>query len=270
MTIENYIAKMGMLFNPFHKNAKDIIISNGQFNEASFRLGYLEKTKGFGLLTGAPGRGKTTIVRKWSSGLNPSLYKVFYICLTTLTVQDFYRSLAVGMGLEPSYKKTENFRMIQDEITHMSVDRKKTPVIIIDEANYIKNAVLNDLKMLFNFEMDSRDRAIVLLTGLTQLNLTLSLSCNEPLRQRIVMNYNVEGMTKEEGREYISGKLKGAGCSTEVFDASAVEAILNASDGTARMINKYCSTCLMIAAAKELPVIAADTVMQAVNECELQ
>ena len=269
MTIENYTAKMGMLFNPFLKNAKDIIIRTGQFKEASFRLEGLEKTRGFGLLTGAPGRGKTTIVRQWSAGLNPSLYKVTYTSLSTLTVQDFYRNMAAGLGLEPSYKKTENFRMIQDEITHLSLDKKKTPVIIIDEANYIKNAVLNELKMLFNFEMDSRDRAIVLLTGLPQLNLTLGLSCNEPLRQRIVMNYNVEGMTKAEGREYIAGKLKGAGCDNEVFDDSAVEAVLNASDGAARMINKYCHTCLLIASTRELPVITAETVMQAVNECEL-
>lgn len=269
MTLENYIARLGMVFNPFPKNAKDVIISTESFREATARLNYLEKTKGFGLITGDSGRGKTTIVRQWSKNLSPSLYKIIYISLTTLTVQDFYRNLAYGIGLEPSYKKTENFRMIQDEITHLCIDKKKTPVIIIDEANYIKNAILNDLKMLFNFEMDSRDRAIVLLTGLPQLNLTLNLSCNEPLRQRIVMNYNIEGMTREEGREYIYGKLKGAGCTNDVFDEAAVEAILNASDGTARVINKYCCTCLMIAAAKELAVIGSDTVMQAVNECEL-
>ena len=86
--------------------------------------------------------------------------------------------------------------------------KKKTPVIIIDEANYIKNAVLNDLKILFNFEMDSRDRAVILLVGLPQLNNTLQLSIHEPLRQRIIMNYNVDGYSKEEGRAYMEWKLK--------------------------------------------------------------
>lgn len=57
---------------------------------------------------------------------------------------------------------------------------------------------MNDLKMLFNFEMDSRDRAVVLFVGLSLLNNTLNLGIHEPLRQRIVMNYNLEGLTKEE------------------------------------------------------------------------
>lgn len=114
-------------------------------------------------------------------------------------------------------------------------------VIIIDEANYISNAVLNDLKILFNFEMDSRDLAVVLLVGLPQLNNTLQLAIHEPLRQRIVMNYNLEGLTKEEGRAYIAAKLKGAGCTQPVFEESAVEAILNAADGTARLISKICN-----------------------------
>ena len=269
MTNENYIAKLGMAFNPFLKNSKDIIIPNSEYNEATARLDYLAKNKGFGLLTGGPGKGKTTIIRHWASGLNPSLYKVVYSSLSTLTVQEFYRNLTLNLGIQPLFRKTDNFRLIQEEITRLAVEKKKTPVIIIDEANYIKSGVLNDLKMLFNFEMDSKDRAVVLLAGLPQINMTLSYSANEPLRQRIVMNYNVDGLSKEEGRAYIDGKLRSAGCSTVVFEDPAIEALLNAADGTPRMINKYCSTCLMIAAAKEYPFITAETVMESVNECEL-
>ena len=65
--------------------------------------------------------------------------------------------------------------------------------------------------------MDSRDRAVILLAGLPTLNNTLRLTIHEPLRQRIVMNYNLKGMTKEEGRTYIQAKLKGAGCTQNVF-----------------------------------------------------
>lgn len=85
-----------------------------------------------------------------------------------------------------------------------------TPVIIIDEANYISGFVLNDLKLLFNFEMDSRDRAVILLAGLPQLNNTLRLGIHEPLRQRIIMNYDLEGLSREEGRDYIQAKLQAA------------------------------------------------------------
>lgn len=259
-------ARYGMEFDPFLKNSKEILYQGNEYKEAVYRLDYLAKTRGFGILTGSPGRAKTTVVRNWASKLNPSLYKVIYTSLSTVTVNDFYRNLAASLGAQAAYRKTENFHAIQSEITRLALDKKKTPVIIIDEANYISNAVLNDLKILFNFEMDSRDRAVILLVGLPQLNHILQLSIHEPLRQRIIMNYNLEGYTKEEGREYIEKKLSGAGCSQTVFEEEAIEAVLNASDGTARMISKLCHASLMIGNSQNRNRITADTVMQAVND----
>ncbi len=167
------------------------------------------------------------------------------------------------------HKKNDNFRNIQAEITRQAVEKRITPFIIIDEANYINNAVLNDLKMLFNFEMDSRDRAVILLVGLPQLNNTLRLSANEPLRQRITMNFNIESLTKDETATYIKAKLAGAKSTMDIFNANAFEAIANASNGIPRMINKICNTSLMIAASKNLDYIDAETVMSAVNDIEL-
>lgn len=265
----DYTARFGLEFNPFLKNSKEVFVETEEQRETRCRLNYLASTKGFGLLTGAAGRGKTTAIRNWANTLNPSLYKVVYSSLSTLTVSDFYRNLTMNLGAQPAFRKPDNFRLIQEEIIRLSVEKRKTPVIIIDEANYINNAVLNDLKILFNFEMDSRDRAIILLAGLPTLNNTLRLSIHEPLRQRIIMNYNMEGMTKEEGRTYIHAKLKGAGCTQPVFDDAAIEAILNAADGTPRVISKLCNSSLLIGDTKDLNIITPNVVMQAVNECEL-
>ena len=262
-------ARYGLEFNPFLKNSKEILFESAEYREARFRLDYLARTKGFGLLTGAPGRGKTTLVRSWAAGLNPSLYKVIYSSLSTVTVNDFYRNLAVSLGAQASYRKAENFHIIQGEIDRLALDKRKTPVIIIDEANYIKNAVLNDLKILFNFEMDSRDRAVILLVGLPQLNNTLQLSIHEPLRQRIIMNYNIDGYSKEEGRQYIDMKLKKAGCTAEIFDSAAIEAILNAAEGTARVISKLCNASLVIGHSQSASRITSDIVMQAINDSTL-
>lgn len=88
---------------------------------------------------------------------------------------------------------------------------------------------------------------------------------HEPLRQRIIMNYNLDGLTKEEGREYIETKLNGAGCVQPVFEEGAVEAVLNAADGTARMISKLCNASLVIGHSKNVNLISAETVMQAIN-----
>lgn len=262
-------ARYGLEFNPFLKNSKEILFEGSEYKEARFRLDYLAGTKGFGLLTGEPGRGKTTLVRTWANTLNPSLYKVIYTSLSTVTVNEFYRSLTSSLGAEPAFRKTDNFRIIQDEISRLCLDKRRTPVFILDEANYIKNSVLNDLKILFNFEMDSRDRAVILLVGLPQLNHTLGLSIHEPLRQRIIMNYNLDGYTKEEGRSYIEWKLKKAGCTDEVFDPPAIDAILNASDGTARVINKLANASLVIGHSQNAGRISAEIVMQAINDCSL-
>lgn len=264
-----YFTRYGLEFNPFIKNSKEILVKTSEYSETLFRLDYLAKTKGFGLLTGSPGKGKTTTLRTWAASLNPSLYKVIYSSLSTLTANDFYRNLVKELGAVPAFKKPDNFRIIQEEISRLALEKRKTPIIIIDEANYINNAILNDLKILFNFEMDSRDRAVILLAGLPQLNSTLSLGIHEPLRQRIVMNYNLDGLSKEEGRSYIHEKLKGAGCSQAVFEEAAIEAILNAADGTPRLISKYCNSSLLIGNSQKLDIITADIVMQAVNDCEL-
>ena len=239
-----YFMRFGMEANPFLKNAKEILFENPEFKEVQMRLNYLLTTKGFGVLTGGSGKGKTTSIRVWSRSLNVSLYKLIYSSLSTLTVTEFYRTLAVGLGLEPRFRKSDNFRLIQDEI-------------------------LNDLKMIFNFEMDSRDRAVVLLAGLPSLNHTLQLGIHEPLRQRITMNYNMDGYSKDESKEYILTKLRGVRCTRQVFDENALEALANAANGVPRLLSKLANSCLMIASSKNLDMVDSEIVMQAVTDCEL-
>ena len=267
--MNNYYARFGLEFNPFIKNTKDIVLDTLDYRELKIRLDYLLSNKGFGVITGGPGRGKTTAVRNYLKNINASLYSVTYTCLSTLTVNEFYKQLAREMGLLEACRKIDNFQNIQNEINRLATEKRITPIIIIDEANYVSNGILNDLKMLFNFDMDSRDKAIVLLVGLPQLNNTLRLSANEPLRQRITMNYNIDSLPKEETITYIKGKLNGAKCSMDIFNANALEAIANASNGIPRVTNKICNNALLIAASKGLDYVDADIIMAAVNDIEL-
>lgn len=265
----DYCARYGLETNPFLNNSKEITVETAEYKEALYRLRQLEKTKGFGVLTGSPGRGKTTTLRKWSDSLNPSLYKVVYTNFTTLTVNEFCRELVMTLGMQPSHRKNMNFRLIRDEVTRQVLEKRKTPVIIIDEANAMQSSALTDLQLIFNFEMDSRDRAIVILAGLPKLNAMLRLNSHEPLAQRVIMNYNLEGLSKIEGKAYIEQKLSGAGCHQQVFEDAAVEAVLNASDGTPRLINKLCNAALMLGSSLQRATINSDIVLQAINDCEL-
>ena len=265
----DYTTRYGLDFNPFIKNNKNNAIDTTDYKEIIYRLNYLLYNKGFGVITGGPGCGKTTTVRKWVSELNQSLYKVVYSSLSTLTLNEFYKHLATELGLDPMCRKPDNFKLIQAEIRRYNIEKRITPIIIIDEANYINSSILNDLKILFNFDMDSKDYAIILLIGLPQLNNTLRLVANEPLRQRITMNYNMDTLNKEEATHYIKNTLLNAGCSIDIFNPNAIESILNAAGGVPRLINKICNTTLLIGNTKNMNVIDADIVMMAVNEIEL-
>lgn len=265
----DYTSRYGLEFNPFIKNSKETLVETKEYKEVVYRLKYLLETRGFGVITGSAGKGKTTVIRNWSRSLSPSLYKVIYIPLSTITVVEFYKQLISELGLEPRHRKVDNFKLIQEGINHLVIDKRITPIIILDEANYMLPSILNDLKIIFNFEMDSRDKAIIILVGLPHLNNTLRQTLHEPLRQRITMNFQLEGLSKEEAKNYIEGKLQGAGSTFNVFDDQAIESIINASNGIARNINKLCNLSLMIGNQKQEVMVSSDTVCSAVEESEL-
>lgn len=87
------------------------------FAEAMGRLEFLKKTRGIGLLTGEPGAGKTFLLRSFASSLPDSLYKVVYFPLSTVTVMDFYRGIASGLGEEPKFTQGWT-RLINNLATH--------------------------------------------------------------------------------------------------------------------------------------------------------
>ncbi len=262
----NYIMKYGLEYNPFIKNTTLNIYESSDYKETLFRLNYLLDIKGFGVITGDPGKGKTTTIRNWSKTLNRSLYKVIYIPLSTLTVMEFYRTLASELGIDAYHQKSKNFGAIQEEISRLTNDKRITPIIILDEANYLKSATLNDLKMLFNFEMDSKDKALVLLVGLPILNNTLNLNAHEPLRQRITMSYHFSGLNKLEAKDYILLKLKRAGCLIEIFSEAALDAIINSSNGIAREIDRIVNRALMLGEKLKADVIDTEIVMKAYDD----
>lgn len=262
----NYTSRYGLEFNPFIKNSKELLIVNKNYEEAKIRLDYLLQTKGLGLITGGPGCGKTTIIRNWTKELNTAAYKVIYLPLSTLTVMESYRQLAIGLNLEPKYKKHQNFQDIQSAIRRLNIEKKITPIIIFDEANYMSSSFLNDLKILFNFDMDSKDLAVVLLIGQPVIINTLSLKANEAIKQRIITSYNVEALSMEESVKYITSKIKEAGASEQIFTEQAIRAIASYSSCIPRIISRVCDTSLMIGNKLNKNIIDEDVTLMAINE----
>lgn len=268
-TMDEYTVRFGLTFDPFLKNSREVFVDNEGVQEALVRLRQLSSTLGFGVLTAPAGTGKTTVVRKWAQSLNPSLYNVIYSPLATVSVNDFYRKLATDLNLQPAFRKTDNFSNIQAEIIRLTRDCRRTPVFIFDEANLLKGDILTDLQILFNFDMDSKDREVVLLVGLPALNGALNSIKHVALRQRLILSCTLNPLNKEQGRAYIQKKLEGADCHKEIFDGPALEAILNTANGTPRLINRLCHKCLLIADANRRNSVTADIVLDAETETSL-
>ncbi len=259
----SFIHYFGMEFNPFEKNNSLMLTDTSDHKEMIHRLNFLTNSKGIGTFYGAPGLGKTTTLRKYVSSLNPMQYKVIYLQLTTITVHEFYRQLAEELGITAENKKLSNFKSIQHEITRLQKEKKITPVIILDEAQYLKTEVLLDLKLLLNFEMDSINRVVLILNGTPTLASVLNKPIHEALRQRVIISYDYKGITLEELKMYIKNKLQEAKCEIDIMTEQAYSAILNCSNLSLRTVNDLMTKCLMILANARTNNITTDIVMMA-------
>ena len=189
----------GLARHPFEKDlAPDELFVSAAAKELEARLNYLLQLRGIGLITGEVGSGKTSICRKVATKLNTGLYKVFYVPLTTSNVTDTYKSIAWEMGLTTERSLAALYRAIRQEVNRLCLELKIRPILIIDEAQYLRNDVLENLRLLTNYEMDSQNRLCMIFVGQAELRRRLSLSVHEPLAQRLVVRYHISGLAREE------------------------------------------------------------------------
>ncbi|AJA46743.1 general secretion pathway protein A [Clostridium pasteurianum DSM 525 = ATCC 6013] len=265
-----YKAFYGLTFDPFDKNL-DLKYSfkSEDFSKAMNRLEFLKSVLGIGVITGEPGVGKSFLLRNFVDSLNPNLYKCVYIPISTLTVMDFYRALCDGLGIIHAQKKVTMFKQIQESIYTYSHSKNVIPVIIIDECQFLSNSILDDLRIIFNFHMDSKNYAMLILSGQPNFLLQLSRQVHEALRQRIIMNYCLKGLTHDECKPYITSMLKAAGCSEPIFTDDAFELIYSSTNGAIRPLNSLTRMCLISGANERLTSINSDTVYKSQSEIDL-
>jgi general secretion pathway protein A len=253
--------------SPFVKEIKSTdSFPSTSYQEMIARLEYMKKTRGIGLVVGEPGAGKTFALRCFAESLNHSLFKVIYFPLSTGTVMDFYRGLAVGLGEDPKFRKVDMFYQIQQAVKVYFKERKITPIFILDEMQMAKDAFLNDLSILFNFDMDSESPFILILAGLPYLLDKLSLNHNRPLSQRIMMRYKMEPLTKDEIAAYINHHMKLAGANHTIFSDNAIQAICSLSRGWPRLVNKIATHSLLAGCQAKKDLIDEDVVRLAAED----
>jgi type II secretory pathway predicted ATPase ExeA len=254
----------GMRLNPFDKDTEvDKLYPSKDIQELESRLKYMMENRGIFLLVGEPGSGKSTALRKFAESLGPSLFKPCYLPLTTLTVNDFYGALCMMLGEAPRYRKIDMFAQIQRAVGTLYHEQKITPVIIIDEIHMASTAVLDDIRMLFNFKMDSENPYILILTGQPVIRNKLAMNACYPLKQRISVKYSMSGLDEDETKDYLTTRMELAGAGEGVFTTQATVQMYKISGGCPRIINNLAIHSLMYAAAKNLGTVDEEAVYQA-------
>lgn len=257
----------GLSFNPFDKQMvkeKDAFESE-DFREMTARLEYLKEIRGIGVFTASPGMGKTFALRCFAKGLNPNLYQCAYLCLSTVSVQEFYRQLCEALGLESGFGKSQMFRSIQERLYYLYKEKRQPFICILDEAQYLNSNILRDLKMLMNQKYDSVNCFSLILCGEPYLNHILEKQVNEALRQRIVVHYNFHGLTDQEVPDYIRKKIRAAGGSPGIIDTAAISSVHSYSQGNPRLIDNVMTDAMTIGSQMEKKVIDADVMLAAIN-----
>ncbi len=257
----------GLTRHPFEKDLEpDELFGSQAAEELEARLKYLLQLRGMGLVTGEVGSGKTCICRKVATSLNTGLHKVFYVPLTTGNVTDIYKSIAWEMGLTTERSLAALYRSIHQEVNRLCLELKIRPVLIIDEAQYLRNDVLENLRLLTNYEMDSQNRLCIIFVGQGELRRRLSLSVHEPLAQRIVVRYHLSGLAREELQPYLKHRLELAGTQMDIFEPPALEAIYQATNGLPRKVNLLAHLSLNIAAMEQAQTVTAVHIQTAMEE----
>lgn len=257
----------GLSHNPFDKQLlkeTDSFVSKDHKSMMD-RLNYLKGVRGIGIFTASPGMGKSFSLKCFAHSLNPNLFQMEYICLSTISVLEFYKQLSEALGLDVKGGKTTMFKNIQERIYYLYKEKRKPLIIAIDEAQYLNAGILKDLKMLMNHGYDSLNCFTLILAGEPHLNNTLEKPIHEALRQRITVHYNYIGLDDSEVAEYISHKLSIAGGGRSIIDEAAISAAHSYSRGNPRLIDNVMTYALDLGAQMKKEVIDADIMMTAIE-----
>jgi len=257
----------GLSCNPFDKHSlqvKDFFESN-DYRQMLGRLNFLKDVNGVGVFTASPGMGKSFVLRCFHKSLNTNLHQMHYICLSTVSVAEFYKQLCQELGLDANGGKTVMFKAIQERIFYLFKEKRCPLILAIDEAQYLNAGILKDLKMLMNYHYDSLNCFTLILSGEPHLNFTLEKPVNEALKQRIIAHYNFDGLSPDEITEYIFHKITLAGGSKSILSQDALSVIVGFCHGNPRIIDNLLSDALMLGAQLGKQTIDGEVIMAAAN-----
>jgi general secretion pathway protein A len=247
----------------------DFLFLSESHREALAHLVYSAKErKGFTVITGEVGTGKTTLVQAFLSQLNGKV-KTAYIFNPKLTSIDFLRYICEDFGLkEEKHSKGQYISHLQNFLLeHYSRDEQV--ILIIDEAQSLPPALLEEVRLLTNLETPKSKLLQVILVGQPELNSILNSHPFRQLKQRVSLRYHLQPLDEEDTKKYIENRLTSAGAiDPHMFTAKAIEKIYTYSRGIPRLINIISDHALLAGYSESKKIIGPKMIKAAVQKME--
>jgi general secretion pathway protein A len=232
-------------------------------------FGILER-KGYLVLTGEAGLGKTTALRALSQLLAESNATAGVIFAPTLTPNEFLEMAMLKFGFrDVPASKAQRLNLLEDFLVRSDANGKVI-ALIVDEAHQLSPELLEEVRLLGNFETADRKLLQIVLVGQNQLNDQLNLPQLWQLKQRITIRLSLRRLDREAVEEYIRFRWgKAGGVDPIPFSVAALDGISAWSNGIPRLINVMCDNALLIAFSQTNPTIDVKTVRDACEELSL-
>ena len=246
------------------------IVFTPSYNEVLASLYYgLENAKGLIVLTGEVGTGKTTALRWILRRLDSSVLAA-YVFNPRLSIDEFYHHVTQMLGIKDWTNKSELLNTM-GKVLEERHRRGLRTVIIIDEAHELSDYVLEEIRLLLNFESDNAKHLQIVLTGQPELRDKLNQANLRQLKQRVALRCGMHSFpTVEEVDRYITERLLIAGSSQpNIFTPGAVDFIFQCSEGIPRNINNICDNALLAAYSAGEQVIGRQIIEEVAENLDM-
>lgn len=244
---------------PFAKNMKAVQMFDSSSQRELLRgLQMWTDVLGLCLVTGPPGVGKSITLRRFVYGLDQVKWKIIDFSYLPSTPTGFLRSMCRKLGLPMRLHGSDLFDQAQAFLVNYQQDHGAHPMLLVDDCEGLPVTVIDLLRRLMSFDLDSEDRFSVVLSGTDELLATLSCPALEPLRSRLAYVQGLRPFGLDDTKNYVRFHLERSEASPKLFSDQAIRHLFNASAGRPRSINQLATQAMIQAAVMGRDEIEGD------------
>lgn len=226
--------------------------------------------KGFTVLTGEVGTGKTTLLKRALASFNNRRISTAFVFNPRLEVLDFLEFVLADFGITPA-SRTKSGMLLQ--LNRWLIERfrmEEICVVVIDEAQNLSWELMEEIRLLTNLETSSEKLLQIVLSGQPELEEKLRHPSVRQLRQRVALWCRTQPLTESQTHAYVAERLRLAGASWTIFTPDALDRIFRYSHGIPRVINLLCEHSLIVAFVEQVQQVTAEIADGIAAELELE